>query len=531
MAKTVTTPRALVRNTFFNLLMLMSNAIIGFLLVRFFLGQFGEARYGVWVLIGELFRYRMLLGLGLNSAINRRIPMYLAKDDEEGIRKVVSTALFFFTMVAVVLVLLSLLFALKIGDWFTIEPELVRTASALTLVVGIGFAASTPLQLTTAVLSGLQRYDMVSITTVIVLTLRTVLTVVLLLHGYGLLTLGLIYGISEIVARGVQHLLARRLLPVGYLSWKNVDRTLLKEMLFYGMNTFLYAMGALIIFRASVMIAGIYLPSPAVSQLWVSVQALLLLSEFVQAFTTAIKPAVSDLDTRDDQTRVRQIAFLTQKYSLLIIIPAGTFLVLMGREFLTAYVGAKIKDPALLQAMATLLAILTVGYCILLSQHSNYLVLSGRGEHRVFGLLTVVEAGLCVVLAVYFVKVLGWGLEGIAWSNLVPMGLVAGLILPIYFNRKMRISARDSLRHVWWPALLGTAPSVALIGVWKYFVPPHSWAGLFAVVGAAGATTLVFAWFLSMDAVEHRRLLSVLRRGRSQPVAQPIETQPIQSMQ
>ena len=526
MAKTVTTSRALVRNTFFNLLMLMSNAIIGFLLVRFFLGRFGEARYGVWVLIGELFRYRMLLGLGLNSAINRRIPMYLAQDDEEGIRKVVSTALFFFTMVAVVLVLLSILFAVKIGDWFTmftINPELVRTASALTLVVGISFAASTPLQLTTAVLSGLQRYDMVSITTVVVLTLRTVLTVVLLLHGYGLLTLGLIYGLSEIVARGVQHILARQLLPVGYLSWKHVDGTLLKEMLFYGMNTFLYAMGALIIFRASVMIAGIYLPSEAVSQLYVSVQALLLLSEFVQAFTTSIKPAVSDLDTRDDQTRVRQIAFLTQKYSLLILIPAGVFLILMGREFLTVYVGAKIKDPATLQSMATLLAILTVGYCILLSQHSNYLVLSGRGEHRVFGILTVVEAVLCVLVAVYFVKVLGWGLAGIAWSNLVPMGLVAGIILPIYFNRKMKISAWDSLRHIWWPALLSTLPSVALIGVWKYLAPPASWAGLFLVVAAAATATMLCGWFLGMDTLEHQRLLSVFRRGRGRPTAQTAE--------
>jgi O-antigen/teichoic acid export membrane protein len=527
MAKTVTTSRALVRNTFFNLLMLMSNAIVGFLLVRFFLGRFGEARYGVWVLIGELFRYRMMLGLGLNSAINRRIPMYLAKDDDEGIRKVVSTALFFFTMVAVVLVLLSILFALKIGDWFTIDPELVRTASVLTLVVGIGFAASTPLQLTTAVLSGLQRYDMVSITTVVVLAIRTVVTVVLLLHGYGLLTLGLIYGLSEIVARGVQHILARRLLPIGYLSWKNVDRVLLKEMLFYGMNTFLYAIGALIIFRASVMIAGIYLPSSAVSQLWISVQALLLMSEFVQAFTTSIKPAVSDLDTRDDQTRVRQIAFLTQKYSLLIIIPAGTFLILMGREFLTLYVGAKIKDPAVLQSMATLMAILTIGYCILLSQHSNYLVLSGRGEHRVFGILTVVEAGLCVFVAVYFVKVLGWGLQGIAWSNLVPMGLVAGIILPIYFNRKMKISAWDSIRHVWWPAILGSVPSIAILILWKHLSPPDSWRELFAAVAVTGATTVVFSWFVSLENTERTRLLRVFCRGRAKLTVQSAQV-PVQ---
>jgi O-antigen/teichoic acid export membrane protein len=517
MAKTVTTSRALVRNTFFNLLMLMSNAIIYFLLIRFYLSCFGWARNGVWVLIGGLFRYRMVLGLGLNSAINRRIPMYLAKDDEEGIRKVVSTALFFFSIMALVLVVLTIVLSVKIGDWFSIPPELVPEASVLTLVVGLGFAASTPLQLTTAVLSGMQRYDMVSIVTIIVLTLRTILTVMLLLHGYGLITLGLIYGISEIVARGVQHILARRLLPKGYASWRYVDRVLLREMLFYGMNTFLYAVGALIIYRASQTIAGIYLEPSEVSQLDVAAAGLLLLSEFVQAFTSAIKPAISDLDARDDQEKVRLIAFLTQKYSLLILIPAAAFLMIMSREFLTVWIARTSGDTTVVQSMATILTILTAGYCLLLSQHSNYLVLSGRGEHRVFGILTAVEAVLCVSIAVYSVKVLGWGLEGIAWSNLLPMALVAGVILPIYFNRKMKISAWDSIRHVWRPALLGTVPGVALIVAWKYLAPPASWAGLFGVVAAATGITVLCGWCLGMDRDEHRRLLSVL--GRRRPAA------------
>src|SRR5512146_1350420 len=126
MAKTVTTSRALIRNTFFNLLMLMSHAVVYFLLIGFYLGCFGQVRNGIWVLVGSVFRYRMVLGLGLNSAINRRIPMYLAKDDEEGIRRVVSTALFFFSVMALVLVLLTVVLAVKIGDWFAIEPQLVR---------------------------------------------------------------------------------------------------------------------------------------------------------------------------------------------------------------------------------------------------------------------------------------------------------------------------------------------------------------------------------------------------------------------
>ncbi len=528
MAKTVTTPHALIRNTFFNLLMLMSNAIVGFLLIRFFLGRLGLARYGVWVLIGSVFRYRIILGMGLNSAINRRIPMYLAKDDEQGVRKVVSTALLFFSAIALVLVLLTVVLSAKIGDWFAIEPELVSTAGSLVLIVGLCFAASTPLQLTTAVLSGMQRYDMVSITTVTILAVRTTLTVTLLLRGYDLLTLGLIYGISEVVARGVQYVLARRLLPVGYISWRNVDRALLKEMLFYGMNTFLYAMGALIIYRASETIVGIFLGTSEVAQFSTAAAGVLLLSEFVQAFTAAIKPAVSDLDARNDHSRVEQIAFLTQKYSLLIIIPAGAFLVLMGREFLEVWVGAKFDDPAVVPSMAVVLAILTAGYCLILSQHSNFLVLAGRGEHRVFGILTAVEAILCVSGAIFSVKVLGWGLQGIAWSNFLPMALVAGVVLPFYFDRKMGIPAWDSILHVWWPALRGAVPSVVLIGVWKYLAPPNTWPELFTVVGAAGGTAVLFGWLLSTDRDERRRIRSVLRRGRSRPAIPSADISPIQ---
>jgi len=512
MAKTVTTPRALVRNTFFNILMLMSNAVVAFLLVPFFVGRLGKPSYGVWVLIGSVFRYRILLGMGLNSAINRRIPMYVAKDDEDGIRRTVSTALFFFTIIALVLAALTLVLAVKVGDWFAIPAELVRVASGLVLVVGLGFAASTPLQLTTAVLSGLQRYDMVSIVTLIILVIRTTLTVVLLLRGYGLLTLGLIYSISEIVARGTQHVLARRLLPAGYASWRNVDRGLLKEMLFYGMNTFLYAMGALIIYRASETIIGIFFDPTQLTIFSTAAAGVLLLSEFLQAFTAAIKPAVSDLDARDDHTRVKLIAFLTQKYSLLVLIPAAAFLIVMGREFLTIWVGARFKEPGVIGAMSNILAILTVGYCMILSQHSNFLVLAGRGEHRVFGILTAVEAVLCVSTAVFTVSVLHWGLAGIAWSNLIPMALVAGVVLPAYFNHKMNIRTTENLSHVWRPALLSTIPSIVLILAWKRVAPPDSWLGLFAVVGAAAGVTVLSAWLFGMESVERRRLRGVLKR-------------------
>ncbi|MEA3226156.1 MAG: oligosaccharide flippase family protein, partial [Planctomycetota bacterium] len=451
----VTTSKRLVHNTVFNVAALVSNAVIGFFMIRFLLGEFGEVRYGVWVLIGgSIFCYAPLLSIGLNSSINRYIPVYLAKDDTDGIQRVISTSLFVFTILAIILVIASLAIYHNIDSWFVIEPELVKTAGALVLVVGFCIALSMPLQPSTAVLSGLQRYDLINLVVLAALFLRTLLVVALLLRGYGLLTAAMVMGLSEILVKLLHSAFVIRLLPAASLSLTKIDLRLLREMLPYGINTFLYAMGAVVINNASMLIIGIFMGVAQISQFRAATAGVLLLSLLLGAFTAAIKPAVSDLDARDDQATVKEIAFLTQKYSLLLIIPSVVFLVLMGREFLWIWIGDKFEDPSVINVMAAILAVLAVGHCIRLAQHSNFLVLVGRGQHRIFGILTILMAMLCVSASVVSVSVFNWGLIGIAWSNFLPQLLISGIILPIYFNRKMHISASESVRNVWRPAIL-----------------------------------------------------------------------------
>ena len=515
----ITTSKRLIHNTFFNMARLVSNAVVAFILVRFFFGQLGEFKYGVWVLIASIFHYRTLLSMGLNSSINRYIPVYLAKDDTRAIRRIISTALFFFSLLAVVLALLTLVIYCNLGSWFEIRPELLDTARRLVLVVGFCFAFAMPLQLSSAVLSGLQRYDIIGLAEILPLLLRTVMVVVLLLRGYGLIAMGLTYGMSEILMRMLQFGFARKLLPHSSPSLANIDLKLLREMLAYGVNTFLYAMGAIIIYKASDLVIGALIGTAEVSRFSIAAAGVLLLSQLLQAFSAAIKPAVSDLDARNEHAHVKEIALLTQKYSLLMIIPAGCFLIAMGRQFLWVYVGDRFEDPTVIDGMGVILAILAVAHCLRLAQHSNFLVLVGRGEHRIFGIFAALGALLCVLGAVISVKFFNWGLLGVAWSNFLPMVLISGLILPIYFNRKMKISARDSVLRVWRPALLGCLPSVALILLWKYLSPPDSWIEIAGVVFAAMVVTLAGSWFLSLDTIERKRFVRIFERKPSASAA------------
>jgi O-antigen/teichoic acid export membrane protein len=506
----VTTPKRLVHNTFYNVAGLLSNALVGFFLISFLLGRLGEARYGVWLLIGgSIYRYAPLLSFGLNSSINRYIPVFGAQNDKDGLQRVVNTSLLFFMAAGIILVIISLIVCYNVGAWFTIEPELVRTAGVLVLVIGFCSALAMPMQTSTAILSGLQRYDVINLAMLAVLALRTILVVILLRQGYGLLTTGILFGSSEIVMRAVHSAFIKKLLPGAPLSLSKIDLQLLKEMLAYGINTFMYAMGAIIIYHASNLIIGIFIGTAEITQFAIASAGVLLLNQLLAAFTAAIKPAVSDLDTRNDAAAVKEIAFLTQKYSLLLIIPAGCFLVAMGGDFLYIWVSDQFQDPKVIYTMAVILIILTVGHCLRMSQHSNFLVLVGRGQHKIFGILTALTALFCVMASVFSVKVLHWGLLGIAWSNSLPTALTSVLILPVYFNRKMHISTSENIQNVWKPALLGSLPAVAMICVWKYLAPPDSWPEIAGVVVAAMVLTVVGGWFLSLKEAERKRFIRI----------------------
>lgn len=510
-----TTAGRLVYNSVFNVAALVSHAVVGFFMIRFLLGRLGEDRYGVWVLIGgTLFRYAPLLSIGLNSSINRYIPVYLAKNDHDGIQRVVNTSLFFFAILAFLVAVVSLVVYYNVDSWFVIEPELVRTAGILVLIVGFSLVVAMPLQPSTAILSGMQRYDLINIVHLASLFSRTALLIVLLTRDYGLVTVALIYGLSEIIVKALHAALSVKLLPSVSLSAKKIDKSLLKDMLAYGTNTFLYATGAVIIYQASNLIIGAFLGTAQVSQFFVATIAVFLLSQLISAFTAAVKPAVSDLDARDDTITVKEIAFLTQKYSLLLIIPGGFFLVMMGREFLTICFGDRFENPAAIDSMAVVLAVITVAHCARLAQHSNFLVLVGRGRHRIFGVLTAIMTILCVSASVISVTVFDWGLLGIAWSNFLPMVLISGVILPVYFNWKMRISTLECVSKVWRPAVLGSLPVVIMIGGWKYLAAPDTWLELTSVVIAAMVLTFAGGWFLGLKDDEQRRFARIVLRRR-----------------
>ena len=205
-SKTAITPERLVLNTISNLVTQVVNLAVAFFMIPFFIRTLGKERYGIWILIASIFAYRNTLNLGLNSAINRYIPVFLAKNDRDSVQKVVSVSMLYLYSTSIILAALTLVAYRYVEIWFSIPFDLIGVSKTLILIVGFCFVLIMPLQMYNGVLSGLQRYDIISIGTVIPIIIRTVVLILLLSRGYGLLTMGLVFGICEIIIRIFQEL-------------------------------------------------------------------------------------------------------------------------------------------------------------------------------------------------------------------------------------------------------------------------------------------------------------------------------------
>lgn len=499
------TSERLVRNTISNLLSHIVNVAVAFFMVPFFMRTLGNEQYGIWIFIASVFAYRNTLNLGLNSAINRYIPVFLAKNDNDGVQRVVSVSILYLYFTSVMLAIITLVVHRYVAVWFAIPSDLIGVTKNLVLIVGFSFVVIMPFQMYSGVLSGLQRYDIISIVTVIAIIVRTVVLILLVSRGYGLLTMGLVFGICEIAIRIFQVVFTIKLLPhISIFPTTKIDFSLLWQMLHYGTNTLLYILGTSIVYKSSNIIIGIFLSPADITKYYVASAGVLMLGLFIEAFTSAIKPAISDLDARNKEFEIRQLSFSTQKYILILLIPSIFFFLVMGRDFLTVWVGADYSNLYLI------LAILSISHFFRLLQYSNFLVLVGKGQHKIFGFLAILMAVCAIVLAVAFVKIFKLGLVGIALSNLIPMSLIYGLILPIYFNYKMNIFFIDYVNQVWRPALVSCVPSLLFIGGWKYYHTPDCWLHIAIIVSCTCIIIAVGTWLLGLKSAEKKRIQQIL---------------------
>jgi O-antigen/teichoic acid export membrane protein len=470
--------KTIARNTVFNALGRSWEAVLGIVVLAYIVDKLGDEGYGLWALVGSFTGYIALADFGVGSAFTKYIAEHAARKDESAVSAVVSTGLFFYTFLGLIIVglgwpLVDVLIAGITRLLIFLHPQNAETYNAATTISDVRFLFRGALLLFcvsncfasfSAVQSGLQRMGITNVISFCASIIKLVATVIFLENGFGVR--GLLYTnalvLSVIVMLNV--VAAFWLFPGLRVGLTQCRKQTLLVLMNFGWRTQVAKLSNLVNFQTDRVIVGLAFSNFALIGLysrgeWVANK----FRQLPALLMTALLPAVSDLDARDEHEKLAELYLRSTKYVAALIIPLAAFAIATADILFHAIFGDAVDSTM----AAWVMRIILVGYVVNLLPGPGVSVALGKGRADL-----QMKAGLISMIAnIALTILLVWqfGFYGIPVATALSLGLSTA-----WFFLEMRKHVAVSLRAlvltaVRWPTL-AALPGFALCLVVNYFM-------------------------------------------------------------
>ncbi len=472
-------------------------------LTPFILGHLGPREYGIWTLIGSVVGYGALLDFGIGGAVIKYVAEYRAREADNEARALVATALRLYAVLGLLAVVLAVVLAPLFPALFRLSSEDGALASRIVVVMGITLGVSLPCSTASAVLRGLQRYDLVNLFAAIGALAGALGTVAVLQLGGGLLGMVAINLPLILLLQALQVRAIDRAAPELRFGWRGAERRLAWTVLSYSSSVFVIQAAGQLQSKTDEIVIGALLPVSAITPYALARKLAESAQLVTDQFLKVLLPLASELHAGDDHERLRALYIVSTRLTLGIVLPISCVLIFLAGPILTLWLG-----PAYASG-APLVIILTIASAIATSQWPAGNVLQGMARHRVLAAMALGNGLLNLALSLALAPRLG--LLGVAIGTLVPNAIEClGLVLP-YALRSVGVRPSEVWREIGLPALAPVFPTALVVwALGRLIVAP----GLLPVGGVAGVGALVYAvgyFAFPTTALERRSGLVALR--------------------
>lgn len=442
------------------------NVVTGFILSPFIVHHLGDEAFGLWILIFSVTGYYGLFDLGIRSSIVRYVAKYWATGENDELNSLVNTAMFSYSAIATVAMSVTLISAYYVNSIFKIQPQFVGTARSLLLMVGTAISLGFPLGVFGGILEGLQRFHVTNFTNITSTILRTVLIILALEHGGGLLSVALITVALPLINQMVNAIFVFRHLHL-LISPRYVNRNTMKLIAGYSGTTFLIIIGGRLRFKTDAMVIGTFVSAAAITYFTIGSRLVDYASEVVSSLAQIFIPMSSQSQAKGDLEALRTIFVVGNRACAFIIFPITTVLTLLGKSMIEAWMGPKYVSQSY-----PVLLVLLYPMTLMLAQSASGRTLWGMAKHRTWAYVVLAEGISNLILSIILVR--GYGILGDAIGTAIPLACSTIFFLPQHLCKLLGIRIRTYLSQAF---LLPLALNIPLLGclllMRRWYVPHH----------------------------------------------------------
>ena len=455
------------------------NILVGIFLSPFILHRLGDAAFGIWVLIFSLTGYYGIFDFGIRSSIIRYVSKYTATHDLEEVSGLINTAMFTYTCVGALSLLITLAGCLYVDRFFHIPQAFQSTARWLLLIVGASVALGFPFGVFGGMLEGLQKFYVLNWTNIVFSSLLRLLLIVFYLNrGYGLLTVALITVGLPLIGSLVRALIALRSLPLRF-SWKYVNREAFRRMANYSGVTFMIVIAWRLRFKTDAVVIGTFLSSAAITYFYAGSRLVDYAGEVVSSLAQIFVPMSSQSDAAGNTDRLRKIFIAGNRACAFVALPIIAIFIMLGKSIIEIWVGKKYVA----QGYPVLLTLI-IPYTLMQIQGASSRILFGMSKHGKLAVVTMTEGIANLVLSILLVR--PYGILGDAFGTAIPMLGTYVLFMPRHLCGRLGIRVSSYLRHAYLLPVLACAPLVLILLLLRHWFVAHSYRELAVQVLAGG---------------------------------------------
>ena len=506
--------RAFLLNVIWNWAGVACNILIGLVLSPIIIRKLGMERYGVWVLLFSTMDYMRILDIGFRSAVVNACARSRARDDLDGVNRIVMTASLYFAAAGLLCCLVFILLRDVGISAFNVPPALRDEAHTLVVVVAITLTLRFVFAPFTAILEAFQRFDIRNHAYIAGLAFRSAAWFAVLFSGYGLVEMAWIMLITQLGEMTIMIAGIRRVMPQFRISTSLVDFSLMGGLFRYGRYSAIMSTANLFSIQAPTLILGHFRGPAEVGIFVLPFRLLMYTSEAFAKVSEVTSSVTAEFDEARKTSHLWKLAIQTNKHCLTAFVPLAIFLLLYGSPLLQTWV----KVPGVAATSGPLIPVFLICYLIAIAgQWNSGAVLIGQGKHAWYSFGVVAEVVLsvtCLVLLVPF-----YGALGAAWVVSLTITLGRGVFLALLMCHLNNFPFWPYIRSIYGPPLLAALPVLGAAFVLRNVLPGRNWPELILAGGLIALVYFSIAFFYVIDPEFRDRILNRFHRRRPAAVA------------
>ena len=451
--------RNIMRNTISNYVRTFVGMFVGLITFRLIYQSLTKEEFGFWSLLWSVFGYGVLLDFGFGFAAQKRVAELSVKQDWAQLSRVLSTIIFFYVGVAVIIGITVLAGSHTIISWFHVSSGNSTAFRHLLVVFFIGIGLAFPMGIIPEILRGQQRIRLANYIITCFLVLRLAFIWAAVHWHWGFMSIMLIALAFSLLPDLVALPLALKRMPEVRITPWLFSRSAVTETATFSFFAYLTTATNIVLGKSDQLVLSATLGVTAIALYQAGSKVAEVFRDFSKQMQDTIAPAAAHLHASGDHQALRDLLVRTTRWAMIIATP----LYLLSAFYLTELLKLLTGDSVIGHETWLVGQILLFWYYAGIPTHSViqriYMMTGHERKLTRFGIAeAVLNLGLSIALVLIFKNV-----ACVAIGTLVPTLYIGWVHLWPWLARDLEMTRWQLIKKTILPVWIACAPVFALL--------------------------------------------------------------------